>query len=86
MKKKSISPYKRGKKKAPKKSTADSETLSISNILSLNENELYSFIITEKGSREIQSILKKVTEADVDAMISKLTTHFSDIMIDKYGN
>ena len=86
MKKKSISPSKRGKKKAPKKSTADSETLSISNILSLNENELYSFIITQKGSRDIQSILKKVTEADVDALISKLTTHFSDIMIDKYGN
>ena len=77
---------KKSKKKAPKKSTADSESLSINSILNLNDNELYSYIITQKGSREIQSILKKVAENDVDALIAKLSPHFSDIMIDKYGN
>ena len=81
----SISPSKR-KKKAPKKSTADSDSLSITSVLSLTDNELYSYIITQKGSREIQSILKKVTESEVDSLISKLSSHFSDIMIDKYGN
>ena len=81
----SISPSKR-KKKGPKKSTADSDSLSISSVLSLTDNELYSYIITQKGSREIQSILKKVTESEVDALIAKLSSHFSDIMIDKYGN
>ena len=77
---------KKSKKKAPKKSTADSESLSINSILNLNDNELYSYIITQKGSREIQSILKKVAENEVDALIAKLSPHFSDIMIDKYGN
>lgn len=77
---------KKGKKKAPKKSTADSESLSINSILNLNDNELYSYIITQKGSREIQSILKKVAESEVDALIAKLSPHFADIMIDKYGN
>lgn len=81
----SISPSKR-KKKGPKKSTADSDSLSISSVLSLTDNELYSYIITQKGSREIQSILKKVTESEVDSLIAKLSSHFSDIMIDKYGN
>ena len=46
----SISPSKR-KKKGPKKSTADSDSLSISSVLSLTDNELYSYISTQKGSR-----------------------------------
>ena len=82
----SISSSKKNKKKVQKKSTTDSDSLSISNLLKLPETELYSFIITQKGSRKVQNILKKVTENEVDLLISKLSPHFSDIMIDKYGN
>ena len=82
----SISSSKKNKKKVQKKSTTDTDSLSISNLLKLPENELYSFIITQKGSRKVQNILKKVTENEVDLLISKLSPHFSDIMIDKYGN
>ena len=60
--------------------------LSIKKLLDMNEQSLYNYIITQKGSREIQNIIKKVNENEVELIISKIKKYFSDITIDKYGN
>ena len=60
--------------------------LSIKKLLDMNEQSLYNYIITQKGSREVQNIIKKVNENEVELIISKIKKHFSDITIDKYGN
>ena len=61
-------------------------SISMNNLLLLSDNEFYSLIITQKGSREVQQLIKKSSEKEIDNIISKLTFQFSDIMIDKYGN
>ena len=67
--------------------TRDNESsISINNILLSSDNEFYSLIITQKGSRELQNLLKKVNEKEIDNILSKLIYQFSDVMIDKYGN
>lgn len=55
-------------------------------ILNLSPQNLNNYIITQKGSREVQSILRKAKESEVDLIIQKLYPNFSEIMIDKYGN
>ena len=60
--------------------------LSIKKLLDMNEQSLYNYIITQKGSREVQNIIKKVNENEVELIISKIKKYFSDITIDKYGN
>ena len=60
--------------------------LSIKKLLDMNEQSLYNYIITQKGSREVQNIIKKVNENEVELIISKIKNYFSDITIDKYGN
>ena len=52
----------------------------------MNDQNLFNYIITQKGSREAQNIIKKVNETEVEILISKLKKYFSDITIDKYGN
>ena len=64
----------------------ENDSISLNNILLLSDNEFYSLIITQKGSRELQHLLKKVNEKEIDQIISKLIFQFSDVMIDKYGN
>ena len=63
-----------------------SSILSIKKLLDMNEQSLYNYIITQKGSREVQNIIKKVNENEVELIISKIKNYFSDITIDKYGN
>ena len=60
--------------------------LSIKKLLDMNEQSLYNYIVTQKGSREVQNIIKKVNENEVELIISKIKKYFSDITIDKYGN
>ena len=60
--------------------------LSIKKLLEMSEQNLYNYIITQKGSRDAQNIIKKVNENEVELLISKLKNYFSDITIDKYGN
>ena len=67
-------------------SNANTSNLSIKKLLDMNEQNLYKYIITQKGSRDAQNIIKKVNENDVELLISKLKNYFSDITIDKYGN
>ena len=59
---------------------------SINKLLDMNTQDLYNYIITQKGSRESQNILKKVNKNEVELLISKLKNYFSDITLDKYGN
>ncbi|MBO4624287.1 MAG: hypothetical protein J5646_02170 [Bacteroidales bacterium] len=63
-----------------------SSNLSIKKLLDMNGQTLYNYIITQKGSREVQNIIKKVNENEVELIISKIKNYFSDITIDKYGN
>ena len=60
--------------------------ISLKKLLDMSEQNLYKYIITQKGSRDAQNIIKKVNENDVELLISKLKNYFSDITIDKYGN
>ena len=60
--------------------------LSIKKLIEMNDQTLFKYIITQKGSREAQNIIKKVNENEVEILISKLKNYFSDITIDKYGN
>jgi hypothetical protein len=64
----------------------ESSNLSISNLLNLNDNELFSLIINQKGSREIQNLLIKFTIDEITKLILKLKLYFNQIFIDKYGN
>ena len=64
----------------------NSATLSLKKLLEMNDQNLFNYIITQKGSREAQNIIKKVNETEVELIISKLKKYFSDITIDKYGN
>ena len=60
--------------------------LSLKKIVEMNEHNLYNYIITQKGSRDVQNILKKANENEVELIISKIKKYFSDITINKYGN
>ena len=58
----------------------------ITKLLDMGEHNLYKYIITQKGSRDVQNIIKKVNENEVELLISKIKNYFCDITIDKYGN
>jgi uncharacterized membrane-anchored protein YjiN (DUF445 family) len=60
--------------------------LSIKKLFDMTDQSLYNYIITQKGSRDAQTIIKKVNENEVELLISKLKKYISDITIDKYGN
>ena len=60
--------------------------MSIKKLFEMTDKNLYNYIITQKGSRDVQNIIKKVNENEVELLISKLKNYFSDITIDKYGN
>ncbi len=52
----------------------------------MQEQSLYNYIITQKGSRDIQDIIEKLNEKEIEILIFKLKDCISDITIDKYGN
>ena len=43
---------------------ANNSNLSIKKLLDMSEQNLYKYIITQKGSRDAQNIIKKVNEND----------------------
>jgi hypothetical protein len=51
----------------------------------MNDN-LTSFIKTQKGSRYMQKFLNKITPEEINLLLSKIQTFFKDIMTDSYGN
>ena len=63
-----------------------SSNLSIKKLLEMDDQNLFNYIITQKGSRDVQTVIKKVNENEVEIIISKIKNHFSEITIDKYGN
>lgn len=81
-----LSPSPKKSKRKKKNKKVDIESLSVSKFLSAKSADLYHFIVTQKGSRDVQGILKKFTENDVDILIAKLSQYISEIMLDKYGN
>ena len=60
--------------------------LSIKKLFEMPDQNLYNYIITQKGSRDVQNIIKKVNENEVEILISKIKNYFSEITLDKYGN
>lgn len=60
--------------------------LSIKKLFEMPDQSLYNYIITQKGSRDVQNIIKKVNENEVEILISKIKNYFSEITLDKYGN
>ena len=60
--------------------------MTIKKLLDMDNQSLYNYIITQKGSREVQIVLKKIKENEVGLLISKLKNFLKDIIIDKYGN
>ena len=60
--------------------------MSLKKLFEMTDQNLYNYIITQKGSRDVQNIIKKVNETEVELLISKIKNFFSDITIDKYGN
>jgi hypothetical protein len=59
---------------------------SIKKLFEMSDQNLYNYIITQKGSRDVQNIIKKVNENEVEILISKIKNYFSEITLDKYGN
>ena len=58
----------------------------IKKLFDMSEQSLYNYIITQKGSRDIQAIIEKLNEKEIEILIFKLKNCISDITIDKYGN
>ena len=58
----------------------------VRNVLNMNEKELYNYIITQKGSRDCQMVLKKINMSEFEVLISKIKPFFGKIMTNKYGN
>ena len=54
----------------------------------LNKNDitLLQFIKTQKGSREMQKLLFKISTNDITVLINMLSTSIGELMKDKYGN
>ena len=83
--------YEKKKKKKKKNKANDENTnndlcINIKKLLNMTDNSLYNYLITQKGSREVQTALKKIKENEVEILINKLENYISDITIDKYGN
>ena len=66
--------------------TNSQSNLSIKKLFDMTDQSLYNYIITQKGSRDVQTLIKKINENEVELLISKLKNYISDITIDKYGN
>ena len=83
--------YKIMKYKNPKShkfSLDDDNQTNISNkkLLDIPDKSLYNYIITKKGSKDVQNIIDNLNVKEIDLLIYKLKNFFSDIIIDKYGN
>ena len=55
-------------------------------LLEKNSENLFEYIITQKGSRKAQNLLNKMNEIDVENLLNKLIPNLSIIMTEKYGN
>ena len=58
----------------------------IKKLFEMSVQSLYNYIITQKGSREIQAIIEKLSEKEIDLLICKLKNYISNIIMAKYGN
>ena len=54
--------------------------------LSKNNIPIVNFISTQKGSRDMQKLLYKLSPIDISSLIEKLSSSMTTIMEDKYGN
>ena len=73
------------------KFSLDDENLNVSSnqikkLFDMPEQSLYNYIITQKGSRDIQAIINTLNEKEIEILIYKLKNCISDITMDKYGN
>ena len=60
--------------------------MSIKKITEINSSNLYNYIITQKGSREMQTLINKMKENEVEILLAKICPYISEIIMDKYGN
>ena len=60
--------------------------MSVRKLFNMPDYSLYNYILTQKGSREMQLTLKKLKEKDIDILLDKLKDHLSEISNNKYGN
>ena len=79
------------KKKSKKQNNKKNQNLDfinfpIENIFQLSNNDFCSYIITQKGSRDVQNYLNKLNSNEIDIIINKIQFNFPNILIDKYGN
>ena len=66
--------------------TNENNNMTMKKLLNMTDYSLYNYLITQKGSRDVQTYLKKIKENEVEILITKLKDYISDITIDKYGN
>ena len=80
------------KKKSKKQNNKKNQNIELNNnftlenILQLSNNEFCSYILTQKGSRELQNYLNNIKSNEIDIIINKIEYNFPNILIDKYGN
>ena len=60
--------------------------ISVKKLFNMPDYSLYTYILTQKGSREMQFALKKLKEKDVDMLLDKLKDRLSEVTNNKYGN
>ena len=58
----------------------------IKKIIEMNSSNLYKYIITQNGSREMQSLINKMKENEVEILLEKIFPYISNIMMNIYGN
>ena len=56
------------------------------NLIEMSSNDLYTYITTQKGSRETQTIINKMKEYELDILLTRIFPVLRYIMTDKYGN
>ena len=73
-------------KKDKEENNSNDYNVTMKKLLNMTDYSLYNYLITQKGSRDVQTALKKIKENEVEILINKLQNFISDITIDKYGN
>ena len=58
----------------------------VKKIFDMSNQALYKYIITQKGSREVQNLMRKMKKNELELLIIKLKNYISEITMDKYGN
>jgi hypothetical protein len=62
------------------------DTKNLLDFLQSLDEDLIDYVRTQKGSRNLQKYLNKITTENLSIILNKMDNKFSDLMVDVYGN